>query len=232
MQNAECMQTEPDSQEPGSARIDPRVRDLLRDAVRWRLLGRLFECPGDAWRRDLSTLAAEVDDPELRAAAEAAIAGATEGQYHSVFGPGGPASPREVSCHETVELGSLMSELTGYYHAFGYAPTTAEAPDHVAVEVGFVAYLRLKAAYALVSGDTAHATTAADAAGRFTSDHLAILAAALVSSLADSDIDYLVRASTHLQARAGRPPARRRLPVIQDPVDDEGDGEFACGDNR
>jgi nitrate reductase assembly molybdenum cofactor insertion protein NarJ len=230
MHNAECMQTGPGSQEPGSARIDPRVRDLLRDAVRWRLRGRLFECPGDAWRRDLSALAAEVDDAELRAVAAAAIAGATEGQYHSVFGPGGPASPREVSCHETVELGSLMSELTGYYHAFGYTPAAAEAPDYVAVEVGFVAYLRLKAEYALVSGEAAHATTTADAAARFTADHLATLAAALVAALADSDIDYLVRASTHLQARAGRPPSRTRLRVIQDPIDDESDTEFPCGD--
>jgi nitrate reductase assembly molybdenum cofactor insertion protein NarJ len=214
------------------ASTDQRVGELLYEAARWRLLGRLFECPSEEWRRDLLALGAEVDDPELRAAAEAAIADATEGQYHSVFGPGGPASPREVSYHETVELGSLMSELAGYYSAFGYSPATVEAPDHVAVEVGFIAYLRLKAAYALVSGDVANATTTADAAARFTSDHLAMLAAPLAAALADSEMDYLVRASTQLHARAGRAPSRIRLPVIRDTVDDDRDGEFSCGDNR
>ena len=209
--------------------IDPRVHDLLRDAARWRLLGRLFECPGEQWRRDVATLAEEIDDAELRAAAGAALVDATEGKYHSVFGPGGPAPPREVSYHDTLELGSLMSELAAYYDVFGYHPTTGEAPDHVSVEAGFVAYLRFKEAYALAAGDAEHAATTLEAAQRFRADHLAIFAAPLAAVLADSGIDYLVQASALLAARAGRRPPRTRLPVFQEPVDDAGN-EFPCCD--
>lgn len=204
------------------------MRELLLDAARWRLLGLLLECPREAWRREVATLAAEVDDPELRAAAEAALATASEGTYHSVFGPGGPAPPREVSYHETLELGSLMSELTGYYTSFGYHPLTLEPPDHVAVEAGFVSYLRFKEAYALTGGDGEHAAMAAQASQTFREDHLALIARPLAALLADSDIPYLVKASAVLSARAGKPAARSRLPVIQ--TTDEQDGESCCSE--
>ena len=205
-----------------------RVPDLLRDAARWRLLGRLFECPSEQWRRDIATLAAEIDDAELDAAAEAASVTATEGLYHSVFGPGGPAPPREVSYHDSIELGSLMSELAGYYGAFGYRPTTNEAPDHVSVEAGFLSYLHFKEAFAEAAGEAEHAATAAQAADRFRADHLAVLASPLAVVLADSGIDYLVEASRLLAARAGDPPRRALLPMIQPPVDDG--SEFPCCD--
>jgi nitrate reductase assembly molybdenum cofactor insertion protein NarJ len=206
-----------------------RVQDLLREAACWRLLGRLFDCPGEAWRRDVATLAGEVDDAGLRAAAGTALETATEGLYHSVFGPGGPAPPREASYHDTLELGSLMSELAGYYAAFGYHPVTSEAPDHVSVEAGFVAYLRFKEAYALTAGDAEHAVTTAEAAERFRRDHLAMFAAPLAAVLADSEIDYLVQASGLLAARVGDPPPRTRLRVFQEPVEDSG-SEFPCCD--
>lgn len=210
--------------------VDPRVRDLLRDAAWWRLLGRLFDCPSEEWRRDVATLAGEVDDTDLCRAAEAALVTATEGRYHSVFGPGGPAPPREVSYHDTLELGSLMSELAGYYEAFGYHPATPEAPDHLAVEVGFIAYLRFKEAYAMAAGDNERASTATQAAARFLTDHLAMLAAPLASVLADSEIDYLIQASRLLTSRAGERPSRTLLPVIQQPVDQDG-SEFRCCDS-
>lgn len=214
---------------PSEGHMDPRVHDLLRDAARWRLLGRLFECPGDGWRRDVAALAGEVDDAELRAVAEAALVTATEGQYHSVFGPGGPAPPREVSYHDTLELGSLMSELAGYYDAFGYHPATSEAPDHVAVEVGFVAYLRFKEAYAVAIGDAEHTATTVKAAAQFRADHVAMYAAPLAAILADSGIDHLAQASRLLAACAGDRPRCTRLPVFQQPVDDNG-SEFPCCD--
>lgn len=208
---------------------DPLVRSLLHDAARWMLLGRLFECPDDRWRRDLAAVAAEVEDEELRAAVRAALDEATEGGYHSVFGPGGPAPPREASYCESIELGSLMSELAAYYEAFGYHPSAREAPDHVAVEVGFLAYLRLKQAHALAEGDADRAGITADTAERFRADHLAVLAAPLAAVLAESDIDHLVQASALLGAWVGPPPSRTRLPVLQPPADDEG-SEFPCCD--
>jgi nitrate reductase assembly molybdenum cofactor insertion protein NarJ len=204
------------------------LNDLVREAAWWRLLGRLFECPTDAWRRDIKALVAEQDAGELRAAAEAAIESATQGAYHTVFGPGGPAPPREASYHDTIELGSLMSELTGWYLAFGYQPSTGEPPDHVAVEAGFVAYLRLKQAYAVASGADDDAAATNQAADRFRAEHLAVMAAPLAELLAGSDIEYLAHSSGLLAARAGRRPPRTRLPVIQESLGD--DGEMCCGD--
>ena len=228
MQNSEgSRQGGGDSTTSGTTHVDSHVRELLLDAARWRLLGRLFECPTDDWRRDVATLRNEVDDAELKSVANTALETASEGLYHSVFGPGGPAPPREVSYHDTLELGSLMSELTGYYAAFGYRPSIQEAPDHVAVEIGFVSYLRFKEAYALAADDGEHATLAAQTVQQFRADHLALIAGPLAALLADSDIPYLVRASAVLTARAGEPPARRRLPVIPT-VDDEDGSDFPC----
>jgi nitrate reductase assembly molybdenum cofactor insertion protein NarJ len=205
--------------------LAPGVRDLLREAVWWRLLGRLFECPDDPWRRDIRRLAGETCDPELRGAADLALATAAEGPYHSVFGPGGPAPPREVSYRDRLELGSLMSELAAYYEAFGYRPLTWETPDHVSVEAGFVSYLRAKEAYALMAGDIERAAITAGAASRFVADHVATVATPLARLLAGAGIDYLARASRRLAARAGPPPSRARLPVVAEVEDGT---EFGC----
>jgi nitrate reductase assembly molybdenum cofactor insertion protein NarJ len=207
--------------------VDLNVRNLLREAARWRLLGRLFECPGEEWGRDVARLAQEVGDAGLQAAAEQARVTATEGQYHSVFGPGGPAPPREASYHDTVELGSLMSELAACYDAFGYRPATSEAPDHLSVELGFVAYLRFKEAYALAAGDAERAAITAQASDRFRADHLSMFTDPLADVLSDSGIEYLVQASRVMVEYVGHRPPRTRLPVVVEPVDDTG-AEFPC----
>lgn len=199
--------------------------DLLRDAAAWRLLGRLFECPTDPWRADVIRLASDVRDPDLAAAAAAAVDQASEGLYHSMFGPGGPASPREVSYHDTLELGSVMSSLTGGYEAFGYRPALLESPDHVAVETGFVAFLRTKEAYAAMAGDGEHAATAREAAEGFLARHLANVADRLAARLAEAPVPYLQIASRVLARRVGPRPGPKMLPVIQAPDDGE---EFAC----
>jgi len=206
---------------------DPAIVALLQDAAAWRLLGRLFECPSEAWRHDVATLAAEVADAELAAAATGAVDEASEGVYHSVFGPGGPAPPREVSYHDTLELGSVMSALTGAYGAFGYQPSIVEPPDHVAVEAGFLAYLRVKQVFALLEGDAAHVAITASAADAFRADHLAVYAERLAGILAEAPVGYLQTASRVLARRAGPRPGPKRLPVIQPPAEDDG-GEFAC----
>lgn len=209
--------------------IDPVLVDVLHDAASWRLLGRLFECPSDQWRADISSLATEVPDPALAAAARDALEEASEGLYHSMFGPGGPAPPREVSYVDSLELGSVMSSVTGYYHAFGYTPALRESPDHVAVETGFMAFLRVKQAFALMEGDAAHIDVAARAAEAFRVDHMATYADRLAALLAEAPARYLQTASRTLAGRVGPRPGPKRLPVIQPPDEDDG-GEFACED--
>lgn len=213
----------------GSGALDPRVVACLREAAEWRLLGRLFECPSPAWRDEIVALAAEIDDPALASAAAEASSEGREGAFHAVFGPGGPAPPREVSYHDTLELGSVMGDLASQYEAFGYRPATVETPDHVAVEVGFLAYLALKEAYARASGAEEQAALVRRAADRFRAGHLAVMARPLARLLAGPPVSYLARAATLLAERAGPPPAARRLPLAAaHGHDDEEGSQFPC----
>lgn len=203
-------------------------RERLAEAAEWRLLSLLFDCPGDGWREQVATLAREVADAGLRACAHLALEQASPELYHSTFGPGGPAAPREVSYRDALQLGYLMSELETYYAAFGYQPACPEPPDHVAVETGFLAFLRMKEAFALNSADTERAAVAAEAAGRFVQDHLSFLAPGLAARLAESEFEYLAASARALQRRAGPAPpagtpAAGGLPIL------DADAEITCG---
>lgn len=200
------------------------VAGLVKEAAERRLIGLLFECPSAQWLGELGALAAELEDELLRQAAEGAMTEASEGLYHSTFGPGGPAPPREASYQDTVQLGYLISELETYYGAFAYQRRCVEPADHVATEAGFVAYLRLKQAFALSEGDEERAAVTADASARFVKDHLATIAEPLAGSLAASGVAYLRDASAALLRRTGR---AVKLPVLQDPLVD--DDSVECG---
>ena len=209
--------------------MNARIDELLHDAAEWRLLGLLFECPTPDWRQQLQALVSEIRKPPLRAAAERALSEAREGVYHSILGPGGPAPAREVSYHDTVQLGYLMSELTSYYEAFSYHPATGEALDHVSVEAGFAGYLRLKEAFALAAGNDESASIAAAAAKGFIADHLSYMAQPLAASLAESGVDYLASTGQLLLERVG---PCRTLPVIDSLNGGEAfctEASFECG---
>jgi len=213
--------------------MNGRVHALLKQAAEWRLIGLLFECPVGTWRDDIVALARDIDDPLLGAAVAHALEEASEGRYHSTFGPGGPAPPREVSYLDAVQLGYLLAELTAFYDAFAYRPVTRESPDHVSVEAGFVGYLLLKQAYAVMRGDDEQASVTADAEATFRREHLATLAEPLAATLEASNLAYLAEAGRALANRVGPPPSAtvslphgaRFLPVIQ-PFED--DDEIAC----
>lgn len=179
--------------------------DLLRQASEWRLIALLFEPPGKAWRSEVRSLGESQSDETLRRAADLAQEEATPGLYHSTFGPGGPVSPREVSYQNLILPGALISEIEGYYAAFGYAPRGDEPPDHIAVQAGFIAYLRLKEAYALSRGEAEPAALAAEAAQRFLREHLAVVAHPLAAALADSPIRYLAMAAAALRRNVEQP---------------------------
>ncbi len=202
---------------------------LLREAAEWRLLGLLFECPSPTWREQVAALATEISDAGLRAAAQAAQREASEGLYHSIFGPGGPAPGREISYRDWAQPGYLLSELTSYYDAFAYQSKIVEAPDHVSVETGFIAYLKLKEAYAESRGDDEHAAITRGAAERFINEHLSAMAEPLTASLEHSGIEYLALAGKALLARVGPKRAQspgHNLPIL---VADE-ETEFACAE--
>lgn len=204
--------------------LSEREMRLAREASEWRLLSMLFECPSEQWRRQILDLAAEVADPDLKSAAQEAQQEANEGLFHHAFGPGGPAPVREATYHLTVELGYLMSELQAYYNAFAFQPRTAEAPDHVSVETGFIAYLKLKELYALRCKEEERAATAAESAQRFLQEHLSNIAQPLSERLQGSGIAYLSRAGAALARRVG-PPSRTSAPF---PIVQDGESEEDC----
>jgi nitrate reductase assembly molybdenum cofactor insertion protein NarJ len=210
-----------------TATLNKRELQLAKDAAEWRLLSMLFECPSDEWRAQLAALAAEVECPELESAAHDAVKEAEEGLFHHTFGPGGPAPAREATYKQTVELGYLMSEIQAFYNAFAYHPQTAEAPDHISVEIGFIAYLKLKEAYALACGDAERAVLASEAVQSFLKDHLGAMAHPLAGYLANSGISYLEKAGASLARRvAPLPKVAPILPILQNEDSEE---EHSCG---
>lgn len=202
--------------------------NLLNEAAEWRLISLLFDCPVGNWQEDVKSLAKIVTDSQLLKAAEFSKTQASEGLYHSIFGPGGPAPAREVTYRSWVQPGYLLSELSAYYKAFSYQPQTPETPDHIAVETGFMAYLKLKEAFADESGDSENAEITANAAKTFNDEHLAKFTEQIAKSLATSRIDYLELASKALLKRVGKDKdkkIRQILPVLGE----EDDPFFECG---
>jgi hypothetical protein len=78
-----------------------------------------------------------------------------------------------------------------------------ESPDYVAVEAGFVGYLRVKEAYALTCGASGQATISQEAARQFVGDHLSFIAGLLAKELASSEVNYLMLAGAALVKHVG-----------------------------
>lgn len=183
--------------------FDPHVVEPLRRAARLRLLALAFECPHAGWQEQLNSLAEEIGEAELRRLVEQAREEGSPELYHTTFGPGGPAAPREVSYVATILPGQIMADLQAFYDAFAYQPAIDEPPDHIAVELGFLSYLQLKTAYAASRGDQQQVAVAADAAKRFMESHLSHIIGPLTNALDASGIRYLAAAAASLRQNVG-----------------------------
>jgi nitrate reductase assembly molybdenum cofactor insertion protein NarJ len=190
-----------------SATVVRLVSELLAEAAEWRLLGLLFSCPQHDWRKHVAALAAEVHDERLQQAARAAVEDGRESVYHTAFGPGGPAAPREISHRQSALTGQYLAELLACYDAFAYSPPRDEPPDHIATEMDFVAYLRLKQAFAMARNNDEKAAITADAAHSFIEDHLVTTAMPLIRALASSGVRYLSLSAAALSEHIGAPRA-------------------------
>ena len=195
---------------------------VLREAVRWRLLGMLFERPRAGWHAEIQELGAGLDDERLQAAI-AAAGDAGEGAYQAVFGPGAPVSPREVGYRRREDPGTILAELKAFHTSFAFTPRAEDPVDHVAVEVGFAGYLRLKEAYALARGDHDAAAICHAAFERFRERHLRFLAEPLAVVLEGSPVPHAALAAQILFEAVGA------APDDLNPVVEDGDGaEFGC----
>lgn len=198
---------------------------LVSDAAAWRLAGLLLERPVCGWPEAVSDLAAEVDDPGLRAAAEVAPK-AVEGHYLALLGPGGPASPREVAYVGFGDPGRTLAEIRAFHEAFAFGPRTEDPPDHIAVSAGFAGYLRLKEAFALGEGNGEAAATVREARERFESEHLRRVAGPLARKLEEHGPGTAwAAAAAWIHRRVGEEPGRE----IERIVPEEG-GCFPCGE--
>lgn len=187
------------------AELSTRERALLEDAASWRLIGLAFERPRAGWAETLRAIAKErAVDETIAALAESAAREGSEAEFLATFGPGGIVSPREVSYRFMGDPGRILAELKVMYDTFAYMPVTEESPDHVSVEVGFVGFLRLKEAYALMMGDEEPALVIREASEFFISEHLVYLAAGIAGRLGDG---YMADASDELVRRVGPVPA-------------------------
>jgi hypothetical protein len=211
--------------------LDAACVELLGEAAEWRLIGLLLSAPQGQWRQQVASVAGDVHDAELLDAARVAQAESDEGLYGSAFGPGGPAPPREIS-HRPAGLSTqYLAELAGYYDAFGYAPPFNEPVDHVAIEADFIAFLKVKEAFAASRGDADHAAIAREAAEWMMAEHLAYAAGPLADRLATSGLRYMALAAAALRGRVGSLPAAAAsaLPIL--PSEDAEDaGSWSCSD--
>lgn len=206
----------------------PDLINLMREAEDWRLVSLLLTCPCPGWKTELQFLGEECTAEDLKQAVTNALNEADEGLYHSIFGPGGPAPPREVSYQHWAQPGLLLSEVTSYYQAFSFQPKEGEVLDHIAVEAGFIGFLRLKEAYARASELMEQAALTAEAARSFLTDHLAVIARPLAKNLAGSGVAYLEttaqalnRLTAAYESKAGK--IGLSLPVLED------ESNFECG---
>ena len=210
-----------------AAITDPRVQQLLAEATAWRLLGLLFERPRTGWWHEAEMLSREVADPAIKAAVDAARQEASEGLYLALLGPGGPASPREVAHRGMEDPGHIIADIGAFYEAFAFQPETEEAPDHLAVEAGFLGYLCLKQAYAWSRGNEEEAEVAAQAVARFRDAHLAIVCWPVADRLEEAGVHYLSLAASALAHRPG--PRRESVTTIPAPRPNCDDCPIECG---
>ncbi|MBI4602048.1 MAG: molecular chaperone TorD family protein [Planctomycetes bacterium] len=154
------------------------VASLLEEVSRLRALAVLFGPPGPDLAAELRGLAASVHG---RAAAKLlelaeAVPATIEEEHNRLLGPGGPC-PRAESDYEAACLagkGPLIADVAAFYKAFAFegARELREAPDHVAAELSFAAYLLVKEAYAVAAGRADAAGVCRDALGKFRAEHL------------------------------------------------------------
>lgn len=204
------------------------AKALLAEAAEWRLLGLLFEYPNPAWREQVHALLPDLLSPGLRLLGEQALEYATEGLHIALFGPAGTVPIREVTHKDGVQFGYLMAELAAFYDAFGFSRPRDEADDHLAVELNFIAYLKMKEAFALAAGDHRSAKITADAAGEFVREHIALFADPLNTRLENFAPDYLIEAGRAIRQRTGASP-KSAFPLSTLYTGDADCEDMSCG---
>jgi hypothetical protein len=135
---------------------------------------------------------------------------------------------REVTYQGGVQFGYLMSELSAYYDAFGYAPHTEDAPDHLGIQLGFISFLKIKQALAVLDQDPERAAIAAEAGSAFIKEHVAVQAEPVLARLENFGPDFLIEAGRLILKYAG-PSPRSNYPLSSSLAEDDDSEAMCCG---
>jgi TorA maturation chaperone TorD len=167
---------------------------LLTHGAGWQFFSLLFRCPSDTSPMSIERLLPELA-PGLRS--EATTIGELskdpnrEDRYHRLLGSAGSISPYESDYYGygkegMREKGAVLGDVAAFYKAFGFEPSneTLEAPDHIALELAFLGFLKLKEVYALMSGDDEARQICSKAEYDFLQEHLLGWAPELLDRLA------------------------------------------------
>ncbi|MBD3161208.1 MAG: hypothetical protein GF346_03370 [Candidatus Eisenbacteria bacterium] len=85
-----------------------------------------------------------------------------------------PVCPINETAYIRRDKGAILADLIGFYTAFGHRPKTdtGEKPDHLLIEIEFVAVLLALLARAIAAEETDNAAVTARALSSFSRDHL------------------------------------------------------------
>jgi TorA maturation chaperone TorD len=158
------------------------IKQLLASGAGWHLLSLLLRCPSDTSPASIDALLPELSfglQSEAAKIAKYVKDPDRENAYHRLLGSAGGISPYESDYYGygkegMREKGAVLGDVAAFYRAFGFDPSNEllEAPDHIAVELAFLAFLKLKEAYALMSGDHEARQICCKAEADFLDDHL------------------------------------------------------------
>lgn len=180
----------------------PEVRLLVQQAAAFRLVALLFSVPSPQTRREVQALLPEVADSLLTEAGRCWLDTMDAGRYFACFAPIGRVSLRLVSYLPRISPGDILAELQRCYAAFGYVPFSAEPPDHLAIQVDFLAFLFLKRAYALAGSDVTSIALVEQICRRFWSEFLYPIMENLPQPLSEAEVACLAQAATWLKTRS------------------------------
>jgi TorA maturation chaperone TorD len=212
------------------------VQAHLDAARRLRCLAEGFAYPGAGHRaRMLQQLAAVPRHHQRRSrAAWSAVKRAwrdarqeaLEAEYTRLFFGAASLSPRETAYGDGRRIAGRpveLADINGFYQAFALEPsdTSDQLPDHIAVELEFLASLHLKLAYAQMSHQRARGRVVEQAMAVFLEQHLGRWYRAFAGGLVASTLPYATlgrvlvqeldaevrHAAVHPKLFAGRLPA-------------------------
>lgn len=185
-----------------------KAKELLALGAGWKFLSYLFRCPSDMPASSIKPLISELPaemQPDANAIGSMLGDSSIEASYHALLGSGGPISPYESDyqgpgSEGLRDKGVILGDVAGFYKAFAFdhSKEMLETPDHIAVELAFLSYLKLKEAYASMDLDDDAYRICREAEDKFLGEHLLRWIPQFLDSLSQHGIHEFYDIATRL----------------------------------